>query len=91
MNRSQQFDLEGTLHYADWTVHYVVTEPSPGQWVAIGTVAFADGFRTMRVGRGRTTTEAVNNLDERTRGMCTPLHPDPVTHSRHHGIDMSGR
>ncbi len=77
----------GILSNGTLVAHYYTTEPSPGQWIAVGTIMFwqvqrDDGFpRWMLVGTGRTEKLAVANLRVRMREASPPrwrVKCDPV-------------
>ncbi len=68
----------GILSNGTLVTHYYTTEPSPGQWVAVGTVMFwpishEAGFpRWMLVGTGRTEKLAVSSLRDRMHEASPP-------------------
>lgn len=79
----------GILSNGSLVANYYTAEPSPGQWVAIGTVMFwpvpqDSGFpRWMLVGVGRNEKSAVANLRARIKEATPPrwkikLDPPPA-------------
>jgi len=91
MQESSVVVSRGILSYRSLVVTYYTAEPSPGQWVAVGTVMFwptlqDSGFpRWMLVGVGRSERSAVSNLRARIKESVPPRWkikldpPAPVT------------
>ncbi|HEX7102885.1 MAG TPA: hypothetical protein VF201_09605 [Nitrolancea sp.] len=72
----------GTIVYGGRAIDYYTTQPSAGQWIALGVVPLLTGFdgddatHRVIVGTGRTENAAVDSLRERATpilSVSTPL------------------